>query len=219
MKSPPHDRLDGAILSQFLSHCRTREVAAKTMIIKVSELPDRLYYLIDGSVEVIIEDDRGRDMVLAYLNRGHFFGEMGFFNEQQTSRSAWVRARTDCVIGELGYNRFRELARSKPGLVVEMATQMAIRLQSTDAKLGDLAFVDVTGRVAHALLQLCDEPDAEEFDDGRRIRVTRPQLARLVGCSREMVCRVLKNLQADGLIYDHKGGIVVRSQSSTADVA
>lgn len=219
MKSPPHGRLDGGILSQFLAHCRTREVSAKTMIIKVNDLPDRLFYLIEGSVEVIIEDERGRDMVLAYLNSGHFFGEMGFFNQQQSSRSAWVRARTDCVIGELDYKRFKALAHSNPGLVVEMATQMAIRLQRTDAKLGDLAFLDVTGRVAHVLLRLCDEPDAEVVDDGRRVRVTRPQLARLTGCSREMVCRVLKNLQTDGLIYNHDGGIVVRSQSYAADVA
>ncbi|MDH3589855.1 MAG: cyclic nucleotide-binding domain-containing protein [Gammaproteobacteria bacterium] len=219
MKSPPQERLDSAVLNRFLAHCRTREVPARNMIIKVNELADSLFYLLDGSVEVIIEDDAGRDMILAYLNQGHFFGELGFFDQNQATRSAWVRARSHCVVVEMSYEKFQQLTVDDPSLVVEIATQIAVRLFSTDLKLGDLAFVDVTGRVAHALLDLCNEPDARAVEDGWEIHITRPQLARLVGCSREMVCRVLKTLHSDGLIYDHNGGIVVRNRHYAADVA
>ncbi len=216
MKSPPGDRVDSQVLDRFLAHCRTREISAGALLIKVNETPESLFYLVDGSVEVVIQDEAGHDMVLAYLNNGHFFGEMAFFNAAQAARSAWVRARTDCVIAEMSYRRFHELSSQNPGLVVEIATQMALRLFNTDTKVADLAFVDVTGRVAHALLDLCNEPDAQPVADGRRVEVTRPQLARLVGCSREMVCRVLKTLQADGFIYDADGGIVVRNSAGAA---
>jgi CRP/FNR family cyclic AMP-dependent transcriptional regulator len=127
-------------------------------MIHAGDLPDVLYYIVDGSVEVMIEDEDGNEMVLAYLNKGQFFGEMGLFYEQPT-RSAWVRTRTECEIAEMTYPRFRQIASESPGLVFELATQLATRLDRTNRKLGDLAFVDVTGRVAHAIMDLCNEPE------------------------------------------------------------
>ena len=215
MQSPPVERLAESVLNSFLRHCRMREAAARTMIIQAADLADRLFYLVSGSVEVIIEDESGREMILAYLNPGHFFGEMGFFDGGQSTRSAWVLARADCTFAEMGYDTFTQLSRDEPELVVEIAAQLATRLFRTDMKLGDLAFLDVTGRVAHALLELAEEPDAVQVPGGLRVRVTRPQLSRLVGCSREMVCRVLKTLQAQGLIHDTGQGIVIHDEDPT----
>lgn len=210
MKSPPSERLDPAILQRFLAHCRQREFSAGDMIITAAEIPDRIYYLVSGSVEVMIEDDDGHEMILAYLNRGHFFGEMGYFDRESKARSAWVRARSPVVVAEMGYAAFTGLAAQHIDLVIELTTQMALRLFGTDAKLGNLAFLDVKGRVAHALIDLCREPDAEPTQQGWKLPVSRPQIARLVGCSREMVWRVLKTLQSEGLIFDMGEGIVVR---------
>jgi CRP/FNR family cyclic AMP-dependent transcriptional regulator len=124
---------------------------------------------------------------------------MGLFYEQPT-RSAWVRTRTECEIAEMTYPRFRQIASESPGLVFELATQLATRLDRTNRKLGDLAFVDVTGRVAHAIMDLCNEPDAMTHPDGMQIKVSRQELSRLVGCSREMAGRVLKVLEEQGLV-------------------
>ena len=76
-----------------------------------------------------------------------------------------------------------------------MTSQLARRLRNTNRKLGDLAFMDVYGRVARTLLDLCEQPDAMTHPDGMQIRVTRQELARLVGCSREMVGKVLKDME------------------------
>ena len=106
------------------------------------------------------------------------------------------------------YPRFRQLAAESPGLVFELATQLATRLDRTNRKLGDLAFVDVTGRVAHAIMDLCSEPDAMTHPEGMQIKVSRQELSRLVGCSREMAGRVLKVLEDQGLLratrQDHR---------------
>ena len=67
-------------------------------------------------------------------------------------------------------------------------------------KVGDLAFLDVTGRVARTLLDLCKEPDAMTHPDGMQIKITRQEIGRIVGCSREMVGRVLKTLEDQGLV-------------------
>ena len=172
-------------INRFLSYCRIRTVPSKTVVIHAGDLPDVLYYIISGSVEVMIEDEEGNEMVLAYLNRGQFFGEMGLFYEQPT-RSAWVRTRNQCELAEMTYPRFRQIAAESPGLIFELATQLATRLDRTNRKLGDLAFVDVTGRVAHAIMDLCGEPDAMTHPEGMQIKVSRQELSRLVGCSREM---------------------------------
>ena len=164
-------------INRFLSYCRVRTIPSKTVMIHAGDLPDVLYYIVDGSVEVMIEDEDGNEMVLAYLNKGQFFGEMGLFYEQPT-RSAWVRTRTECEIAEMTYPRFRQIASESPGLVFELATQLASRLDRTNRKLGDLAFVDVTGRVAHAIMDLCNEPDAMTHPDGMQIKVSRQELSR-----------------------------------------
>jgi CRP/FNR family cyclic AMP-dependent transcriptional regulator len=73
-------------------------------------------------------------------------------------------------------------------------------LRKTTRKVGDLAFLDVTGRVARTLLDLCKEPDAMTHPDGMQIKITRQEIGRIVGCSREMVGRVLKNLEDQALV-------------------
>jgi len=136
---------------------------------------------------------------VAYLNRGEFFGEMGLFVHDPT-RSAWVSTRSECQLAELSYARFRELAQSDPDLLFALAGQLAARLKRTTLKVSDLAFLDVTGRIARTLLDLCKQPDAMTHPDGMQIRISRQEIGRIVGCSREMAGRVLKTLEEHGLI-------------------
>jgi CRP/FNR family cyclic AMP-dependent transcriptional regulator len=135
---------------------------------------------------------------VAYLNEGDFFGEMAMFGEG--TRTAWIKAKTECEVAELGYQKFIELSQRDSGMLYELATQLADRLGKTTQKVGDLAFLDVTGRVARALLDLSTEPDAMTHPDGMQIKITRQEIGRIVGCSREMVGRVLKTLEEQGLV-------------------
>ncbi len=172
---------------------------AKSTIIYAGDKSDSLFYIVKGSVTVIIEDDDGREMIMAYLNAGDFFGEMGLFDNMD-SRSAWVKAKTECEVAEISYTKFREIAQQDPRVLYFIGEQMASRLRQTTRKVGDLAFLDVTGRVARTLLDLCKEPDAMTHPDGMQIKITRQEIGRIVGCSREMVGRVLKTLEDQGLV-------------------
>ncbi len=151
---------------------------------------------------ILIEDDDGREMIISYLNPGDFFGEMGLFEQGSLAqeRSAWVRAETECEVAEISYAKFRELAQQDPDILYTLGSQMAERLRQTTRKVGDLAFLDVTGRVARTLLDLCKQPDAMTHPDGMQIKITRQEIGRIVGCSREMVGRVLKALEEQGLV-------------------
>lgn len=199
MTLPRHITND-ATLEWFVSHCHRRRYPAKSTLIYAGDKPDALYFIIEGSVTVLIEDQDGRELVLAYLNSGDFFGEMGLF-ESQESRTAWVRAKIECEIAEISYSKFHQLVSENPDILLKLAGQMAVRLRNTSRKVGDLAFLDVTGRVARTLLDLTKEPDAMTHPDGMQIKVTRQELGRIVGCSREMVGRVLKVLEEQGHIH------------------
>lgn len=200
--------LENPTIQNFLAHCHRRRYPAKTNIIYAGDYPEVLYFIVKGSVAVLIEDEQGKEMVLAYLNPGDFFGEMGLFDEQQ-GRSAWVRARTECELAEISYPHFRQLAQKDPEILFHLASQMATRLRNTSRKVSDLAFLDVTGRIARTLLDLAKQPDAMTHPDGMQIRITRQELGRIVGCSREMAGRVLKNLEEQGLISVNGKTIVV----------
>lgn len=186
-------------VEQFLTHCHRRRYPAKTTLIYAGDASDSLYYIVKGSVTVLIEDEEGREMIVAYLNDGDFFGEMGLFDAHD-ERSAWVRAKTECEIAEISYSKFQELAVTHPEFLFSLSRQMARRLRATTRKVGDLAFLDVTGRVARTLLDLSKEPDSMTHPDGMQIKITRQEIGRIVGCSREMVGRVLKTLEDQGLV-------------------
>lgn len=186
-------------IENFLSHCNRRKYPAKSTIIYAGDASDVLYYVVSGTVTVMIEDEEGREMIITYLNEGDFFGEMGLFDET-ANRSAWIKAKTECEVAEISYQRFRELAQVDAEILFAVSAQLAGRLRATTRKVGDLAFLDVTGRVAHTLLDLCKQPDAMTHPDGMQIKITRQEIGRIVGCSREMVGRVLKTLEDQGLV-------------------
>lgn len=196
-------------IENFLRYCQRQDFKAKANIILPGAESDSFFFIIDGSVSIIIEGDEDHEMVVTYLNPGDFFGEMGLFGEQSEPRSAMVKAKTQCEVAEISYERFHKIRDQFPDILFAIAMQMGERLRATTRKLKDLAFVDVTGRIAHTLLDLCEEPDAMTHPEGMQIKTTRQELGRIVGCSREMAGRVLKTLDDEGLISAAGKTIVV----------
>lgn len=201
---------ENPVLDRFLTHCHRHHYPSKSTIITAGDKPDVLYYIISGSVKVVIEDSEAleNELVLAYLNSGDFFGELGLFDDTQ-GRSARVTAKEECELAEISYSRFHHLTVEDPEILFQLATQMATRIRKTSEKVGDLAFHDVTGRVARTLLDLVQQPDAMTHPDGMQISITRQEIGRIVGCSREMAGRVLKNLEEQGLLTAHGKTVVV----------
>ena len=189
-------------VESFLRHCQRRPYKSKAVMLRVGDNSDSLYLILDGSVSVMVEDEADEDhkMVVAYLNPGDFFGEMGLFAQEDGGRSAMIVAKTQCEVAEISYEKFHQIRSQFPDILFAIADQMSERLRQTTLKLKDLAFVDVAGRIAHTLLDLCKEPDAMTHPDGMQIKITRQELGKIVGCSREMAGRVLKTLAEEGLV-------------------
>ena len=193
----------------FLRHCDRDLHSPRAVIFRQGSRSQYLYLVLEGSVSVVVDDNQDPDheMVVSYLNPGDFVGEMGLFGEEV--RTANLIARTDCELAKISYDQFHQVRGLYPDLLYALTVQMGRRLRLTTRKLTDLAFVDVAGRIAQTLIDLTQQPDAMTHPEGMQIRVTRQELGRLVGCSREMAGRVLKALSAEGLIEASGKTIVV----------
>ena len=198
-------------IDKLLEHCKTHNYPNKSIILDGNSRSESLFYILTGSVAISIKSDDDKELVVAYLNQGNFFGEIGLFagSSERRDHNISVQARTACKIAEINYDKFRELAKANPDMLYSVSHQLASALRNTTLKVGNLAFLDVTGRVARTLLELCKHPDAMTHPDGMQIKITRQEISRIVGCSREMAGRVLKVLEEQGLIHVRGKTIVV----------
>lgn len=200
-------------LQYFLQYCHIKTYPAKSSIIRPGDTGDRLYYIVDGSVSVSAEDDDGRELILAYLNKHDFIGEIGVFKGEEI-RKVTIKTRTKCQLAEIGYERFkqmlhRELSEHAVELLFLLGEQISSRLLTTSRNYQNLAFLDVKERITQTLLDLCKQPDAITHPDGMQLRITRQEIGRIVGCSREMAGRVLKELEHQDSKITAKGKTIV----------
>ena len=197
--------LDTATIERFLAHSHRRRYPTRTDVFRPGDPAGTLYYVVSGSISIIAEEDDDRELVLGYFGAGEFVGEMGLFIESDT-REVILRTRSQCELAEISYERLHQLLQSTlaadaPRLLYAIGVQLSKRLLDTTRKASRLAFLDVTDRIVRTLHDLAHEPEAMSHPQGTQLRVSRQELARLVGCSREMAGRVLKKLQADGLLH------------------
>lgn len=203
---------DAATIERFIAHCHRRRYPARTDVFRPGDPAVTLYYILSGSVSIIAGEEDGRELVLGYIGPGEFVGEMGLFVETER-RGVALRTRTACELAEISYERLQGLLTTQTNdaarLLYSIGAQISQRLLYTSRKAGHLAFLDVSDRIYRTLFDLAREPDAMTHPDGTQLRVSRQELARLVGCSREMAGRVLKKLQEDGKLHARGKTVVV----------
>ncbi|TKS52828.1 cAMP-activated global transcriptional regulator CRP [Luteimonas yindakuii] len=202
-----------ATIERFLAHCHRRRYPARTDVFRPGDPAGTLYYVVSGSVSIIAEEDDGRELVLGYFGNGEFVGEMGLFIDSNR-REVILRTRMPCELAEISYERLQALlegplANDATRILYAIGAQLSRRLIDTSRKAGRLAFLDVTDRITRTLHDLTREPEAMSHPQGTQLRVSRQELARLVGCSREMAGRVLKKLQIDGKLHARGKTIVL----------
>lgn len=216
MTNTSHEDPYKKVMEEFLHFCHKKTYPPKTIVFRPGDLGDRLYYIVDGSVSISVEDDdvdKDQELVLAYLNKHEFIGTIGVFKGSET-RKVTVKTRSLCQLAEMSYERFGQVLRKEllayaPDILIMIGEQLAGRLLKTSRKFSDLAFTDVEGRIARTLLDLCKEPDAMTHPQGMQLHISRQEIGRIVGCSREMAGRVLKEMEDKGLISAHGKTIVV----------
>jgi len=163
-----------------------------TIILSEGDLTDSLYIVASGKVKVTIIDEHGKEIILSILGPGDYFGEMTAL-EEGSARSACVVTREKSEVLVLAKKDFREIISNNPDIVFSLLKDSIERLREANKKIESLALMDVYGRVARLFLQLA-KPDG---DNGKQVieeKLTHQDIANMVGSSREMVSRVMKEL-------------------------
>ncbi len=191
--------LENDELTRLAGVLKERKVPKGSYIVYAADPGPSMMFLAQGKAKVTLVSSEGKEIVINYLLRGDFFGEIALLTGED--RSANVVASSDCVLYVLSADDFRQHMLDNSGLTLAMMRELALRLRGTVAKIGDLALYDVYRRVARTLKTMAEVvgKDAEE-----RLmiheRPTHQELASMVGTSREMVTRALKGLEEDGCI-------------------
>ena len=211
--APPSLTPDRSAIDHFLAHCHRRRYPSRSDVFRPGDPAGTIYYIVSGSLSAVVEEEDGRELVLGYFNAGDFVGETGVF-VSTPSREVVMRTRTATELAEIGYERLfalfaGPLANDCPKILFAIGAQLTSRLLHTSRKASRLAFMDVTNRIANTLVDLCQEPDAMSHPQGTQIKVSRQELARIVGCSREMAGRVLKQLEEQGKLKARGKTIVI----------
>ena len=200
MQTAPYVQTKNAdFVRNFLSTAMRKQFATKATIVSQGDVSRDLFFILSGSVTFRLETPSGREIVLAMAHAGEFFGETGLF--QTAALNAWrVRARSLCDVALLSHAQLQRDAPLRAGLWPMLTAQLAARLDTLQRKTGEMAFYDAQARVASALRDLANAPDARPHADGKAICVTRMELASMAAVSREAVGRILVRLEQQGTI-------------------
>jgi len=205
--------LDITTLERLLALGQRRRYPSRTTIYSTGDLADTLYYVISGSVSLVAEEHGNRELVLGYFGAGEFVGENGLLTAAE-KRETSLRTRSVCELAEISYMRLHQvLLKPNNGdaarLLYALSSQLSRRFLQTGRKASRLASLDVSERVKRTLYDLAEAPEAMSHPRGRQLNISRQEIARLVGCSREMAGRVLKKLQAEEVLYARGKTIVL----------
>ena len=203
-KIPLFAGLPDAQLEQIARMAVSRKVVRHTTIVFVGDSTDSLFVIVSGSAKVLNRDAEGNEVILTLLGSGECFGEMGLIDG--SPRSADVVANENCELLVIAKADFTSVLAGNVDLCLNIMKSLVLRLREANRKIESLALMDVYGRVAKLLLDFSLE------ENGVRVirrKVTKQDMAKMVGASREMVSRVMKDLERSGYIRIEPGRIVL----------
>ncbi len=171
-------------------------------IVEQGKKSNALTIILTGRARVISSDARGREVILATMHPGDYVGEMSLIDDAPHSASVFAEIQSDALI--LGRHEFARCLPEDDSMAYAVLRGLVQRLRHADRKIESLALMDVYGRVARALLESAGQRGGEQaiIHD----KVSRQDLAKTVGASREMVSRVMKDLEERGFIETREDG-------------
>lgn len=187
--------LSEAELQSISSVTAVRTYPKNTIIISEGDNSDSLYAILSGKVKVYLSDDEGREIIINIQGAGEYFGELALLDD--SPRSASVMTLEETRLAVISKSAFEECLTKHPELGLRIIRELSARLRHLTQNVKSLALMDVYGRVARTLLDMA-EPAGDKLEI--RQKLTQRDIASMVGASREMVSRILKDLSTGGYI-------------------
>lgn len=201
---PIFETLDDECLQPLTHVAMLRAIPRHTVVLHAGDRTDNIYFVLSGALKVQVSDEEGREVILSMLGPGELFGEMGVLDDHP--RSATVLAVESSEVVVIGKDDFKRCLVENPDVSLFIMRNLVKRLRLADRNIESLALLDVYGRVARLLLESAD------VVNGRKVvthKLTKQDIAKMIGASREMVSRVMRDLMAQGLIQEHEGQLIL----------
>ena len=197
-------------LSALTTFATRKLYARNSFVLRVGAKASGLYVMLSGRAKILIPDDKGREVILAYLTAPDFFGEMGLFDERPCLASVQILEPSELLL--MSRADFMRCLSNNSDLAMRLTRAVVARLREADRQIESLALMDVYGRVARVLMNLAVQVD------GKHVILKPPakqEIASMIGATREMVQRVMKGLQERGHIVVDKRGIELLDELGT----
>lgn len=189
----------------------TRQYPKNTLIICEGDRSDSLYIVMSGKVKVYLNDEEGKEVTLNIQGEGEYFGELAMLDNAPRSASVVTTEATRLAV--VSKSAFDECLEKNPKIALTVIRGLARRLRELTENVRSLALMDVYGRVAHTLLDLAEEKDGQLIVSQR---LTQRDIASMVGASREMVSRILRDLTTGGYISSKNKIITIHERLPAA---
>tara|TARA_Y100000590_G_scaffold253473_1_gene284742 strand:+ start:283 stop:954 length:672 start_codon:yes stop_codon:yes gene_type:complete len=199
-------KLNEKELEPIVEKSAKKQLLRGDVLFRENDKPFSLFLVETGRIAIVNKSFIGKESVIALMENGDLFGEMGLFDER--GRSAEARALEESCVIEVPYEPINKLYEKNPSQLWEVVTMLVNRLRNMDEVLADSVFLDVTGRTAKRLLEISDNED--EFS----LPITQEELAGMVGASRERVNKAIASFIKLGWIeqFDRTYRILDREQ-------
>jgi CRP/FNR family cyclic AMP-dependent transcriptional regulator len=206
-KIPLFSTLDDNGMNYLKDVAIKRSFPKNTILFSRGDESDALYLLYKGTVKAVINDETGKEIVLSTVGPGEYFGEISFLDGE--ARSATVVTREPVQVLIIYKNDFKKILFSNPDIVFRLLKELLKKLRRSTEQIESLALMDVYKRIANLLLQLAEPQDAKWVIEEK---LTHQEISNRVGSSREMVSRIMKQLQTGGYISTDRKKIIIRKK-------
>ena len=193
-------------LSEIELHGSVKSFKKNAIIINQDDESYSLYVILSGRVKVFVSGEDGREVVLNHQAAGDYFGDLALIDKQPRVASVMTTEASKLMI--ISRDDFLTCLSRNPEIAINLIKPMTRRMRMLAQNVSSLALMDVYGRVARILLQQAEENDGELVTG----RITQQEIADMVGASRAMVSRILKDLKAGGYISVNKKRVTIHQE-------
>jgi CRP/FNR family cyclic AMP-dependent transcriptional regulator len=202
-RTDPDLTLSPEELEQISKHAVPRQFRARTVLVSEGEDTDALYIIVEGRARAYVSDENGREMVLSVMGPGEYFGDIAL---DEGPRSASVITLEPCRMLVVPRTEFAEFVKTNPAFALHFIHKLIAQVRRLTQNVRSLALMDAYGRVARLLLENAVTEGGQQFIPER---LTQVEIANRVGCSREMVSRIFKDLVAGQYVTMEADRIVI----------
>ena len=197
--------LDDDILDNLQKTALKRSYPKNTILFSKGDLSDSMYIVVQGKVKAVIYNEEGREIILSFFGPGEYFGEMSMLDGQP--RSASMVTKSSCQLLIIRKEDVMKALFGNPEMTSRLLIRVLGKLREATDRIENLTFLNVYERVVNLFLHLAQPKEKELI---LHEKLTHQEIANMVGSSREMVSRIMKELVYGEYITVDKKKIIIK---------